>query len=155
MAELYSITGLFHQSFPGASPWGGFLLRGLNVANPKGIEGKLIDDCGPSTIAGYMDEKSLEFIKQYQNCNHNLAFDCRFSIKDGIWFGEYKSTSTGYSGKAVCKTYMVTNDLVFRKFDLRTPEGFAKALGESMVDRGDIIEVSDMETGTDRFFPPQ
>ena len=68
MAELYSITGLFHERFPGTSPWGGHFIRGKG-SDKREIEGMLIDIYGPSNISGSMDEEKKR-MAMLQNRNH-------------------------------------------------------------------------------------
>ena len=152
MAELHSITGLFQEDFPGISPWGGFILRGIH-ANPDGVEGMLADAYGVSRIAGFMRDKNLEFRKQYENCNHNQSLDYELSLKDGLWLGEYKSTISAYNGRVTCKTNLVLGDLSFKKYDISTPEGWAKALIESMIETGKLVEFKDPKTGEDLIEP--
>ncbi|MFH1431566.1 MAG: hypothetical protein ABIG37_03825 [Nanoarchaeota archaeon] len=145
MAELHSITGMFYEEFPGISPWGGYFIKGMD-GEDSGIDGMLADTHGISRITGTMNSGLLEFIKQYEE-NMGQAFHYKFSLKDEIWLGEYTSSSSGYGGRSVCKTNLCIKDLTFRKFDTRTPEGFAKAIIGSMVEGGQLEKFKDPETG--------
>ena len=158
MAELHSITGMFYEGFPGISPWGGYFIKGMdgeeNGIDREGseIEGMLADVHGISRITGVMNPESLEFRKQYEE-NNERVFDYKFSLKNGIWFGEYKSTSSNYNGRSICKTNLCIKDLTFRKFDMRTAEGYAKALMDSMVECGQLEKFKDSETGEEMIKP--
>ena len=152
MGELYSISGLFYESFPGIIPWGGYFIRGID-GDDNGIEGMLIDVHGPSLISGAMTEKELSFIKRYGNENRAQSFDYQFILDNGIWKGEYKSTSNSYGARSFCKTSLCIEDLSFRKFDLRTPDGYAKALVDSMVESGQLERFNDPETGEEMIKP--
>lgn len=151
MGELYSITGLFYESFPGISPWGGFFIRGTEKG-PEEIEGMLVDTYGSSLINGQMGSDSLEFRKQYQE-NRGQAFDYKFSLENGVWLGEYVSTQSDYNGRSICKTNLCLSDLSFRKFDMRTPDGWAKAMVDSMVEGGQLEKFRDPETGEEMIRP--
>lgn len=150
MAELHSITGLFYESFPGISPWGGFFIRGIDDIEDL-IEGMLIDTHGYSKIQGVMYPDSLSFLKTYKNKGDSYNYS--FSLKDGIWLGEYESTSADYRGRSVCKTNLCINDLSFRKFDLSTPQGYVKALVDSMISSGQLESYKDPETGEEMLRP--
>ena len=145
MAELYSITGLFVEDFPGISPWGGHFIRGIDK-NSIAIEGLLSDIWGMSRIAGIMDKDRLKFRKEYDATNRNQSFNYDFVLKEGIWQGRYTSTQTDYHGDSVCKTALCLNKLDFRNVDLRTPEGFSKAIVESMVQTGKLEQFTDPDT---------
>jgi len=151
MVELYSITGMFYESFPGIIPWGGYLIRGMD-GEEDGIEGMLADVHGISRITGTMNPDQLEFRKQYEK-NRGQTFDYKFQLKDTIWLGEYVSASSEFNGKSICKTNLCIKDLTFKKFDLRTPEGYAKALIDSMVDGGQLESFEDPETGEEMIRP--
>lgn len=146
MGELYSITGLFYEDFPGTSPWGGYFIRGFEYDSDNQIVGKLIDLGGSSRVEGILEKDSLEFIKKYEQCNHEKIFDYKFSLKDGIWKGEFSSPD-GYRGRSICKTNLCLGELNFEKVDLRSPEGYSKALIDSMVRTGYLETIKDFETG--------
>lgn len=131
MAELHSIVGLFHEDFPGISPWGGHFIKNYE----GGIVGQLIDVWGPSKLEGVLENESLEFRKQYKECNREQIFDYKFSLVDGIWQGEFSSPN-GYIGGAICKTYLCLGNLDFKVVDIRNPEEYAKAIIDSMVQTG-------------------
>ncbi len=151
MAELHSITGMFYESFPGISPWGGYLIRGMD-GKDDGIEGMLADVHGISRITGTMNPELLEFRKQYgQNRGH--AFNYKFQLKNGVWLGEYVSTSQDYSGRSICKTNLCIKDLTFKKFDLSSPDRYVKALIDSMVESGQLEKFRDPETGEEMIKP--
>lgn len=154
MGELYSITGLFYESFPGISPWGGHFLRGKEGEPENQISGQLIDMYGPSTLEGIMEGEKLKFRKQYINSNREQTFDYEFVLKNGIWQGEYINfPAADYNGRSVCKTFSCLEHLNFERVDLRTPEGFAKALIDSMVENGKLEKFKDPETGEDMIRP--
>jgi len=145
MAELHSIVGIFHEDFPGISPWGGHLIKQDNSE----IEGMLIDLYGPSCINGRMGKDFLEFEKQYGPENRHQNFHYSFKLKNGIYVGEYSSGNplSNYSGKSMCKTNLFIPDTEFRQINLRTPEGYAKALTDSMIEQGLFEEFTDPKTG--------
>jgi len=147
MAQLYSITGLFYEEFPGIVPWGGHFIRGMDEDGENGISGQLADMHGISRISGLMTENSLEFTKQYEGCNGEQAFDYRFTKEGDLWKGEWDSRVSSWSGRSICKTFVCMPEMDFRKVDMRTPEGFARAMLESMVDRGMLVTYDDPETG--------
>ena len=146
MGELYSIAGLFYEAFPGISPWGGYFIRGREGGSKNQIVGQLIDLYGPSQLKGVLEKDSLEFKKKYERCNHEQMFDYKFSLKNGIWQGEFSSPN-GYRGRSICKTNLCLEELDFEKVDLRSPEGYAKALIDSMVQTDYLETFEDQETG--------
>ena len=146
MGELYSITGLFYEAFPGISPWGGHFVKGHEGDSENQIVGQIIDMYGPSRLEGVLEKDSLEFRKQYERCNFEQMFDYKFSLKNGIWQGEVSSPD-GYRGRSICKTNLCLGELNFEKVDLRSPEGYAKALIDSMVQTGYLETFKDPETG--------
>ena len=152
MGELYSITGLFYEAFPGISPWGGHFIKGREGDSENQIVGQLIDMYGPSRLEGVLEKDSLEFRKQYERCNFEQMFDYKFSLKNGIWQGEFSSPD-GYRGRSICKTNLCLGELNFKKVDLRTPEGYAKALIDNMVQTGYLETFEDPETGEEMIRP--
>lgn len=153
MAELHSITGMFVESFPGTSPWGGYLIKGANNEDNQ-IEGQLIDNYGLSSILGTMNDNSLIFKKQYSIEHGNgQSFWYSYELKDGLWIGGYTSTRVYYEGKAICKTHLCIKDMNFRKFDVTTPEGYMKAIIESMVESGMLERFDDQDSGEEMFRP--
>jgi len=153
MGEIYSITGFFYEDFPGISPWGGYFIRGREGDPENQIVGQLIDLHGPSSLKGVLEEDSLEFEKQYEQCNHEQLFDYRFSLKDGIWQGEWSSPVNNYIGKSVCKTNLCLGNINFERVDLGSPEGFAKALIDSMIRTGYLETYKDPDSGEEMIKP--
>jgi hypothetical protein len=146
MSEVYSITGLFYEAFPGISPWGGYFIKGMEGEQENFIAGQLIDIYGPSKLEGILKKDALRFRKQYERCNHEQVFDYDFSLKDGIWQGQYSSPSS-YSGISICKTNLSLGDFAFEEVDLSTPEGYAKAAIRSMIRTGVLESFKDEESG--------
>jgi|SRR3989344_4446811 len=155
MSELYSITGLFHQDFPGIIPWGGYFIK----ENDGGecIEGKLIDIYGGSTINGKMDSNVLKFLKRYGEKNNSEFFDYEFLLVDGIWRGEFSNPLVDYRGKALCKTNLCLSDLAIKRVDMNTTEGYFRAviddLVEKGVEKGLFEKYKDPETGEEMIKP--
>jgi len=116
MGELYSISGLFYEEFIGISPWGGYFVKGCEGDRENQIVGQLIDRYGPSRLEGILEKDSLEFRKQYERCNNEKMFYYKFSLKNGIWQGEFFSLD-GYTGRATCKIKLCLGKLNFERFD--------------------------------------
>jgi hypothetical protein len=152
MGELHSITGLFYEAFPGISPWGGYFIKGREGDLENQIVGQLIDMHGPSRLEGVLETDSLEFRKQYERCNQEQVFDYKFSLKNGIWQGEFSSPG-GYRERSICKTNLCLGELNFENVDLRSSEGYAKALIDSMVRTGFLETFKDPETGEEMIRP--
>ena len=152
MGELYSITGLFYEAFPGISPWGGHFIKGNEGDFENQIVGQLIDVYGPSRLEGVLKKDSLKFRKQYDRCNNEQMFDYKFSLKNGIWQGEFSSPE-GYSGRSICKTNLCLGEVNFKEVDLSNPEEYVKALIDSMVQTGYLETFENPETGEEMIRP--
>ncbi|MGD2072556.1 MAG: hypothetical protein PVG65_03610 [Candidatus Thorarchaeota archaeon] len=151
MAELHSITGLFYEASQGIVPWGGYIIRG-DISSDHCIEGRLADSYGVSTINGLMGKETMDFVKEYQNCNLEQGFNYKFSLKDGIWWGEFKN-KRGYGGRVICKTNLILKDIGSKRFDTSNPEEWAEAMLESMVAEGYLNIQKDPKTGEDVVVP--
>ena len=112
----------------------------------------LADSLGISNIRGIMNPAVLNFRKYYEE-NMGQSFDYKFSLKDGVWLGEYKSTLLDYNGRSVCKTSLCLKDLTFRKFDMGTLEGFAEVIIKNMMENGQLEKSIDPKTGEEIFKP--
>lgn len=158
MGELYSVSGLFNNSF-GLAPYGGYITRGIDGEVDR-IEGQLIDIWGPSRINGSMGADSLRFTKRYDknedafgnpiDPSKDLSYE--FTLEGDLWKGQF-SFPSGTGGNTVCRTSLFLPNMDFRNVDLRSPEGYASAIMESMVDSGMLEIISDPEGGEDRIRP--
>lgn len=146
MAELHSITGIFFEAVPGASPFGGYFIR-KNENERREINGQIADLWGISTIRGEMHPRLglLTFRKSYDKCNNEQKFDYKFEFKNGIWHGEYRSPLTGYNGKSICKTHVCMRYIDTEQLDLsskiQTPEEFAMEMVKGLIEKDLIRKV--------------
>ena len=158
MGELYSVAGMFNNSF-GLTPYGGYITRGIDGEEER-IEGQLIDIWGPSRINGHMDDSSLKFTKRYDKNEDPLGnpidpskdLSYEFTLEGDLWRGRF-SFPSGIAGNTICKTSLVLPDMDFRQVDLRSPEGYASAIRDSMVDSGMLEIITDPDGGEDRIRP--
>jgi len=59
MTKLFSISGLILESFPDPSPFGGYLLQGMDYDREKEFDGMLIDNYGSFDIVGELTEETV------------------------------------------------------------------------------------------------
>lgn len=56
-------------------------------------------------------------------------------------------------GRSICKTNLCLGKLDFEKVDLRTPEGYSKALIDNMIQTGYLETFEDSKTGEEMIRP--
>ncbi len=142
MGRMYSISGFFQESFVGASPFGGYVIRGIEGRQGSDFfEGQLVDNYGPSRIEGiFQSEESIVFERYYTDGAFvgQGAVDYRFNFNEdsGLWFGSYMFEGSGRGNHAVCALESNFEGLNFQLQSNLSSDEWASNLIEDMVHEG-------------------
>jgi hypothetical protein len=96
--HLYGITGSFISSdFENIKlrlfPFGGHFT--YDFAGDQSLDGQLVDYFGISRIMGHMDERSLSFLKTYNQRPEKSGINYSLFKEGDIWIGEYSGKDVG------------------------------------------------------------